>query len=214
MHHFTRLDYTRRLYGKYCDPHQNPDPTFSMLQVKRFQRIEIGCNTQNQVDHVVGTSPLKAFGAPDASLRSRFIISLGHDSLAQKYRDNPPEPWSWQDGLLLYDNLVYGPHDDALRIELMQTYHDDPLAGHNGVIKTLESLLRNYYFPSIHTYVKKYMYLRAMYAHAGRHRGAKSSMDLHHSQILPVPGNASIAILSSIFHSLTDTIPSSYLSTG
>jgi RNase H-like domain found in reverse transcriptase/Integrase zinc binding domain len=92
---------------------------------------------------------------PDASLRSRFITALEKDPLATEYRDNPPKPWSWQDGLLLHDGLVYVPHDDALRVELMQMHHNDPLAGHYGVAKTLELLLRNYYFPNMPSYVKK-----------------------------------------------------------
>ena len=75
--------------------------------------------------------------------------------MAKQHRDNPSHPWSWQDDLLLHDNLVYIPDD--LRIELMQMHHDDPLAGHYDVAKTIELLLRNYYFPDIHTYIKKYI---------------------------------------------------------
>ena len=94
---------------------------------------------------------------PEASLRSRFISALEKDSLAQKYHENPPTPWSWQDGLLLHDNLIYIPHDDALHVELMKIHHDDPLAGHYGVAKTFELLSRNYYFPDMYEYVKKYI---------------------------------------------------------
>src|SRR5947207_4840471 len=93
----------------------------------------------------------------ETSLRSRFISALEKDPLAQEYRDNPPKPWSWQDGLLLHDNLVYVPRDDALRVELMKMHHDHRLAGHYGIPKTLELLLRNYYFPGIHSCVKKYV---------------------------------------------------------
>ena len=91
----------------------------------------------------------------DSSLCSRFIIVLETDSLAKQYRDNPSHSWSWQDDLFLHDNLVYIPDD--LRIEFMQMHHDDPLAGHYDVAKTIELLLRNYYFPDIHMYVKKYV---------------------------------------------------------
>src|SRR5262245_1789076 len=35
--------------------------------------------------------------------------------------------------------------------------HDDPLAGHYGEAKTLELLSRNYYFPGIRSFVKKYV---------------------------------------------------------
>jgi len=118
---------------------------------------------------------------PEASLRSRFVTALEKDPLAQEYRDNPPKPWSWQDGLLLHDNLVYVPHDDALRVELMQTHHDDPLAGHYGTAKTLELLLRNYYFPGIHAYVKKYVSSCDLCS-----RG-KSPRHLKHGELAPLP---------------------------
>ena len=94
--------------------------------------------------------------APEASLRSRFIATLEKDPLTQKLREEKEikKPWSWQEDRLglLHDNLVYVPHDDAhdaLHVELMQTHHDDPLADHYGVAKTLELLSCNYYFPDV-----------------------------------------------------------------
>ena len=53
---------------------------------------------------------------PGASLRSRFITALEKDPLATEYRDNPPQPWSWQDELLLHNLLIYVPYDDAVCI--------------------------------------------------------------------------------------------------
>ena len=95
--------------------------------------------------------------APEASLRSRFLTALEKDPLATEYHDYPPKPWSWQDGLLLHDNLVYVPHDDVLRVDLMKMHHDNPLAGHYSVTKTFELLSRNYYSPQMHSYIKKYV---------------------------------------------------------
>ena len=55
----------------------------------------------------------------EASLHFRFIKALKKDLIAQKIHDNPPlELWSWQDSLLLHDNLVYVPQDDALHLAL------------------------------------------------------------------------------------------------
>jgi Reverse transcriptase (RNA-dependent DNA polymerase)/RNase H-like domain found in reverse transcriptase/Integrase zinc binding domain/Chromo (CHRromatin Organisation MOdifier) domain/gag-polyprotein putative aspartyl protease len=122
-----------------------------------------------------------AYTTPDASLRSRFMAALKGDSVAAKYRDNPPQPWSWQDGLLLRDNLVYVPHDDALRLDLLKMHHDDALAGHFGEAKTLDLLLRNYYFPGIHSYVKKYVSSCDVCS-----RG-KASRHLKHGELAPLP---------------------------
>ena len=54
--------------------------------------------------------------------------------------------WSIDDqGLLRWHSRTYVPDDPALKAEVMKLYHDDPLAGHFGVDKTLELLRRNYY---------------------------------------------------------------------
>ena len=122
----------RKLQPHELQPSADPLPRVSLLKAY-WNSIEVNANT-----------------TPEASLRSRFISALKSDPLSQNYRDNPPNRWSWQDGLLLHDNLVYVPHDDALCVELMRTHHDDPLAGHYGVAKTFELLSRNYYFPGMY----------------------------------------------------------------
>src|SRR5436305_10291448 len=94
---------------------------------------------------------------PELSLRQRIIDALANDPVAQQRGQNPSYPWSKQDGLLLYKNLIYVPHDDAIRLTLMRQHHDSPLAGHFGVTRTLELLSRNYWFPDINSYVKDYV---------------------------------------------------------
>ena len=141
----------------------NPSSTASLLEAY-WNRIGVHANT-----------------TPEASLRSRFISALETDPLTEKYRDNPTSPWSWQDGLLLHDNLIYVPHDDALRVELMRTHHDDPLAGHYGVAKTFELLSRNYYFPGMHAYVKKYVSTCDLCSHGKTPRHPK------HGELAPLP---------------------------
>ena len=37
----------------------------------------------------------------------------------------------------------------SLRLDVLRMHHDDPLAGHFGIARTLELLSRNYWFPSM-----------------------------------------------------------------
>jgi len=114
---------------------------------------------------------------PKNDLRARLVNALAQDMVAQQHRnivdvDQPTtkndaiaprhrskheRSWTWDDDLLLYDNLIYVPDDNALRLEIMRMHHDDALAGHYGVAKTLELVSRNYYFPGMAAYVKKYV---------------------------------------------------------
>ena len=63
----------------------------------------------------------------------------------------------------------------------MQMHHDDPLAGHYGVAKTIELLLRNYYFPKIHSYVKKYV------STCDSCSRGKTPRHLKHGELAPLP---------------------------
>jgi len=52
--------------------------------------------------------------------------------------------WQKDDaGLVRYRSRIVVPDDPALRDEVMTLHYDDPLAGHFGVSKTLELLLKN-----------------------------------------------------------------------
>ena len=54
----------------------------------------------------------------------------------------------WHDGLLFRDNKMYVP-DGPSRLQVLQYCHDSPLAGHFGVQKTLELVMRNYWWPQL-----------------------------------------------------------------
>src|SRR5439155_1862172 len=106
----------------------------------------------------------------ESSLRQRIRDALSVDPLADEQRRisatatatatatvTANSPWSWENGLLLYKNLVYIPQDDAIRLELLQQHHDSPLTGHFCIPKTHELLSRNYYFPGMLSFVKSYV---------------------------------------------------------
>ncbi|QRW17570.1 Retrotransposable element Tf2 protein [Rhizoctonia solani] len=52
-------------------------------------------------------------------------------------------------GLLFYQGRIVVPDVGTLRTDLLQIFHDSPLAGHPGRQQTLELVSRNYYWPGI-----------------------------------------------------------------
>jgi hypothetical protein len=60
------------------------------------------------------------------------------------------------DSLLYYRERKYVPDYLPLKLYLLKQYHDSPTAGHPGRAKTLEILARDYYWPDIYLFVKKY----------------------------------------------------------
>jgi hypothetical protein len=60
-------------------------------------------------------------------------------------------------GWLLYKGRVYVPEDAALRAEIRMLCHDDWLAGHFGVEKTLALAKRDFYWPEMDDDLERYV---------------------------------------------------------
>ena len=69
------------------------------------------------------------------------------------------QEWNFENGLLLHRGKVYIPQtkDDDLRRKIVQMHHDLPSAGHPGRWKTYELVSRNYWWPGMSIFVKKYV---------------------------------------------------------
>ena len=67
------------------------------------------------------------------------------------------EEWQIEKGLVLKEGRVYVPKDEKLRVEIIQLYHDTPIAGHGGQWKTVELVTRNYWWPGVTKEVKRYV---------------------------------------------------------
>ena len=63
-----------------------------------------------------------------------------------------------QDGFL-YDSSgrMYVPDDDSLRMKVIASHHDSPVAGHPGYQKTQELIERHYYWPGLAADIKTYV---------------------------------------------------------
>jgi len=48
------------------------------------------------------------------------------------------EEWREENGLMLKEEKVYVPKDEALRVEIIRLHHDTPMGGHGGQWKTAE----------------------------------------------------------------------------
>src|SRR5690606_30317778 len=62
-----------------------------------------------------------------------------------------------EDGYLHYDGLIYVPNNHELKMEILKSCHDDPVAGHPGVARTFEMITRNYHWPGLRKFVQTYV---------------------------------------------------------
>jgi hypothetical protein len=60
-------------------------------------------------------------------------------------------------GLLLYEGLIWVPDNDELRLRILHKHHNAQVAAYPGRAKTLELVSRNYYWPQQWQYVNRYV---------------------------------------------------------
>ena len=60
-------------------------------------------------------------------------------------------------GFLYYRDRLYVPDSPELHAELLQMYHESPVAGHMGRARTYEALSREYYWPNMLDYVERWL---------------------------------------------------------
>ncbi|GAA5878755.1 hypothetical protein JCM1840_006047 [Sporobolomyces johnsonii] len=86
------------------------------------------------------------------------IRQVLQDRQLDENADDHDTRWTVDDqGLLRWDDRVYVPDIDKLRLRAVQLSHDDPAASHLGVDKTLQRLRRSLYFPQEHKYVTNFV---------------------------------------------------------
>ncbi|KAJ2903488.1 hypothetical protein MKZ38_009887 [Zalerion maritima] len=113
-------------------------------------------------------------GAKEAEQSSTAEFEETHQdliSLIRKYQPSDPniarilkdlegqkqKGFHIKNGLLFKDRQVVVPQQRALIEELLQVYHDDPLAGHWGREKTLDLLRRTFYWKGMSIDVAEYV---------------------------------------------------------
>src|SRR5882724_1376465 len=99
---------------------------------------------------------LRAVGIMDIGQLHKDILSAQRtDAYISEHKSEPQ--WSTDEqGLVHYDNRIWVPDSDDLRLRVLLYNHDHPISGHFGQNKTLDLIRRNYTWPSVRSFIKDY----------------------------------------------------------
>ena len=113
--------------------------------------------------------PTHASTVDDTDLLKKIKTALEDDKMTKDYKallnsgqrefGKSLQEWNFENGLLLFRGHIYIPKDkdEDLRRRVVQMHHDHPSAGHPGRWKTYELVSRNYWWPGMSVFVKKYV---------------------------------------------------------
>ena len=62
--------------------------------------------------------------------------------------------WREENSLMLKEEKVYMPKDEALGVEIIRLHHDTLMGGHGGQWKMVEMVTRNFWWPGVTREVK------------------------------------------------------------
>lgn len=92
----------------------------------------------------------------DDTLLSRIRSAQKEDPYVQKLLETNLEPhMAFIDDILLVFDRIYVP--DSIRLEVLRLCHDSLLAGHFGIEKTMNLVMRSYWWPTFRKDVKLYV---------------------------------------------------------
>ncbi|KAF8704726.1 reverse transcriptase, partial [Rhizoctonia solani] len=64
--------------------------------------------------------------------------------------------YNWEEDLLWYQGKLVVPDSETIKDQLLREFHDSPLAGHPGQLRTLELLSQNYWWPGMKSTTKEW----------------------------------------------------------
>ena len=69
----------------------------------------------------------------------------------------PGLPYTNCQGLTFYKNRVVVPPQSHIPNQLLREFHDSPLGGHSGVLRTYKRIAQQFYWPSMYHMVNEYV---------------------------------------------------------
>lgn len=118
--------------------------------------------------HLSNISPQSTDSPAPATISGLTTLSIDNSELLQKFQAAYHQDTEWREALLRGDTSFQAQNDmvfhngrvfvpQPLRTDILHQRHDCVLGGHPGRTRTVENVLRDYSWPGIYTYVRRYV---------------------------------------------------------
>jgi len=92
-----------------------------------------------------------------ARSKDEDVVRVVEEMKKTKVKEIRENEWKIEGGIVLKEGKVYVPKDEELRAEVIQLHHNVPAVGHGGQWKTVELVMRNYWWPGVIRDVGRYV---------------------------------------------------------
>jgi len=92
-----------------------------------------------------------------ARSKDEEVVRIVEEMKKVKVKELRGEEWKIEGDLVIKEGKIYVPKDMELRAEIIQLHHDVPVAGHGRRWKTVELVMRNYWWLGVTRDVGRYV---------------------------------------------------------
>ncbi|XP_078518423.1 LOW QUALITY PROTEIN: retrotransposon-like protein 1 [Lissotriton helveticus] len=119
-----------------------------------LSRLNVGENQKaRQEEYLIPKEKIVAVSVVD-ELEEKIVLEFQKEEYQNWESEGPNR--SVKDGRPFFQDKRFVP-GEKLEVETIQRFHDLPLAGHKGVVKTLELVKRNFLWPGMEAQVRQYV---------------------------------------------------------
>jgi len=92
-----------------------------------------------------------------ARSKNEDVVRVVEEMKKAGVNESQGNEWKIEEYLVLKEGKVYVPKEEELRVEIIWLHHDVPTVGHGERWKTVELVIRNYWWPGVTRDVGKYV---------------------------------------------------------
>ena len=154
----SKPDTLTRRWDVYSKGSNTPLSNSNRRPIFLSQQVSTEAKTGRLQDTLINPTPM----LDDDLLLHDIWVALTEDPSVTQTPKNPSCKGAnslelGHDGLLRHNNRVFVPDTGNLRLRILKSRHNHPLAGHFGLTKTLELLRQDFTWPRLWEFVTDYM---------------------------------------------------------
>ena len=91
----------------------------------------------------------------DDPIISKALAVMNKDTKESWFPNSSMNDWEFSDGSLYFKHRLYIP--ESARHDLVKSLHNSPTGGHEGFFRTLHCMQKDYWWPGMSTFLRKYI---------------------------------------------------------
>ena len=132
----------------------NDNEDLVLLPPTRFSAFDERFNKSKPNTHV---NRLSFRDSEEIMAEIKGVLNNAEDSVLKALRNENPEFKRRDDGFITFNDMIYVPPHEKLRMRIIRAHHDEVFAGHRGQHSTSRLIRKGYWWPKMNGQISRYV---------------------------------------------------------